>query len=82
MNLRERRKLGLTFVGVLRALKGKTREELQGADPTELALEVLGTLVGENPEGWADIDWDRALEILVKFLEVILKYLPLFLAFL
>ena len=84
MNRRQRRKMGLTFVGVLRALKnGKwSQEDLEAADPTELALEVMGDLIQANPQAWENIDWDRVLEILVKFLEIILKYLPLFLAFL
>ena len=84
MNFRQRRKAGLTLVNVLRVLKKLevTREDLVGVSAGELALEVAGAMLSENPQGWEDIDWDRALEILVKLLEIILRFLPLFLAFL
>lgn len=81
MNLLQRRKAGLTVVNVLAVLRKRDKQELENSEAPQLAVEVLAELVAGNPQGWQDIDWDKALVWLEKLLELILKFLPLFLAF-
>ncbi len=77
MSRRERRKLGLTFRNVARAARELKRE---GDDVTALA--VMEKIVGENAKAYAEtpgIDFDAILEFIQKLLDMLLKYLPLFL---
>lgn len=86
--LRERQAMGVTLVNVTRIARDlKSRGEIEGETAGSLAPVVLGVLVDENPEtfspnckaiDWAAIDWDKILEFIERLLELILKFLPLF----
>ena len=78
MNRRERRRAGVTYLNILRIVRGMSQEERELPNET-LALVVSSQLVAEKPEGFfEDIDWDRLLEFIEKLVELILKLLPLF----
>lgn len=81
LSRKERREVGATLRNVRRILG-----ELQAADPVgfeqssseELALDVVGILMAENPQAFqtamADRDWEEFFEWLIAFLE---KLIPL-----
>jgi hypothetical protein len=78
MNLRERRKAGVTFLNIRRILKNMSEEERQQS-PEILSVVVLNQLVVEKPQGFfEDLDWDKLLEFIEKLIELILRVLPLF----
>jgi len=91
LRILERRRMGLTFRNVVRVLQemkadGRLTEysyvDDDGrtiVDVSSLAVGVAGQLSDEKPGDWSDIDWDAVLAFLEKLIELILKFLPLFL---
>lgn len=80
---RERRKLGMTIGGVRRAVKQLEADgDLDKADVSGTAAQVLGILHGKDPQAYVeamgDRDWGAFFEALLAFLE---KILPLILTF-
>jgi len=79
---RQRRKLGVTFRNVRRiAIDLKKKGELSD-DPAVASAQVLTVLTNENPKAFqeeaAAINWDALLDFIERLLELILKFLPLF----
>jgi len=90
----QRRKLGLTVVNITRVLKEMKEDgtlanyQRPGADGTvevdvsSLAVAVINRIAAEDPGAWIDwenIDWDAIIAFVEKIIELILKFLPLFL---
>lgn len=94
MKILQRRKLGLTvrkITQVLRDMKEEgslaefkyvTGDGAIEVDVSSLAVAVIDRIRTENPEGWIDwenIDWDAIIAFVERIIELILKFLPLFL---
>jgi len=90
----QRRKLGLTVQNITQVLRDLKAEGALGeyqytasdgtveVDVSSLAVAVIDRIRTENPEGWIDwenIDWDAIIAFVERIIELILKFLPLFL---
>jgi len=90
LRILERRRMGLTVKNIVRVLQDM-KADGRIADYTSiddgravvevssLAVAVASQLAEENPADWSDIDWDAILIFLERLIELILKFLPLFL---
>lgn len=91
LRILKRRRIGLTFRNVVRVLQemkadGRLADyayvDEDGrtvVDVSSLAVGVASQLADEKPGDWSDIDWDAILAFLERLIELILKFLPLFL---
>ena len=90
----KRQRLGLTVRNVIKTLEAMkadgslaeyVRETDNGQrvlDTNALAVALADRIASDNPEGWQDIDWEAVLLWLEKILELLAKYLPIFLGLL
>lgn len=80
---KERKKMGATFWNVRRILKDLKADGELASDHGVNAISVLDRLAVENEAVFASVgegrDWDSFLEFLERLIELILKFLPLFL---
>lgn len=87
LDRKERRRLGVTLFNVLaKARELGKRGEFDREDIPSMALEIQGMIIADNPQlfrepGWDQDRMDRILEFIERFLEIIAKWLPIFLAF-
>lgn len=84
LTIRQRRQMGLTVLGVLRAAKELQRrgEIARDTDPKEIARAVAEEIALANSKAWSDnvgaIDWDAILAFIEKLIPLILKLIELF----
>lgn len=79
LTLRERRSLGLTLWNILRVLREMKREDPKALDGPrdELAEQVFGRVVDENPEAaagidWENIDWAKVLKFIMDVIAMLI----------
>jgi len=79
---RQRRKLGVTFRNVRRIAIDLKKKGALSDDPAVASAQILDVLTTENPKAFheeaAAINWDALLDFIERLLELILKFLPLF----
>jgi len=79
---RQRRKLGITFRNIRRVASDLKKAGELSDDKAVAAAQVLQALTQENPKAFqqeaGSIDWDALLDFIERLLELILKFLPLF----
>jgi len=82
LSRRQRRKLGVTFRNIRRVASDLKKAGELSNDPAIASAQVLRVLTEENPKEFqaeaASIDWDALLDFIERLLELILKFLPLF----
>lgn len=90
----DRRRLGLTPRNIIRTLQAMKAEGVLddfkivtgdgqlAVDVSSLAVVVVDRIRSEKPDAWIDwenIDWDAIIAFVERIIELILKFLPLFL---
>ena len=79
---RQRRALGVTFRNIRRVASELKKAGELSDDPAIASAQVLKVLTEENPKAFeeeaAAINWDALLDFIERLLELILKFLPLF----
>ena len=80
LSVRERRKLGITFYGVLTTLRAMKRDgvDVRGTERRERAEMVFSRLLDDRPDAvaeidWDNIDWDAILAFIEKVIELVMK---------
>lgn len=83
MSARDRRRLGVNFISVLRAAKEVLSDpEYVPESRQSIAEKILEKIMGKNlPQARQDepaVDWDAILEFIEKLLPIILQLLAIF----
>ena len=81
MRWRQRRKLGVTLRNLIKVTKElRAAGELEGLDDSEVAAKVLQEIIQDNPTAFGDpgFDFDSILELIEKFLPLIMKIIEMF----
>ena len=84
LTIRQRRAMGLTFVGTLRAARELARrgDITSTTDPKEMAAAIAEEIMLTNARAWSDhassIDWDAILAFIEKLIPLIMKLIALF----
>lgn len=74
LSLRELRAMGVTFRNVKRCMaEMQAAGELEGLADTEIGLEVILKLQGENAKAFEDVDWDAVFAWIMKLIEAIMR---------
>lgn len=84
LTIRQRRAMGLTVVGVIRAGRELSRrgDITATTDPTAMARLIAEEIAMSNPKAWSDnvdaIDWDAIIAFIERLIPLILKLIELF----
>jgi hypothetical protein len=85
MSIRDRRRMGVKFISILKAAKKITNDpEFEPTTRKELTERILEEIISKKlPQARRDdpeIDWDALLEFIEKLIPIILEILSLFIA--
>ena len=78
LTFKQRRAMGITFRTVRLKLKElHAAGELIGKDRGTVALDVMDSLVADNPTAFADpsLDWDLVLEWIIRIITLLLMFI-------
>lgn len=78
LSFKQRRSMGITFRTVRLKLKElHASGELAGKDQGTVAMDVMDSLIAENPKAFADpsLDWDVVLEWIIRIVKILLMFL-------
>ena len=84
LTVRQRRQMGLTFLGTLGAARELARrgEIHKDMDRKEISALIAEEIMATNAKAWADnaaaIDWDAIIAFIEKLIPLILKLIELF----
>ena len=81
MKWRQRRKLGVTLRNLVKITKElKASGELEGLDSGEMSARILQEIIQDNPTAFGDpgFDFDSILELIEKFLPLIMMIMEMF----